>query len=114
MPMDTELSELQPVQSLESAWNNFLDHSKHELDMPYIDTHCWTFTPDSFKLILNDLRILRILDLKIIDISDAPESEFIIHIRKEKLHDREKELLLKQRIDLFRKIAAFYSDQIKF
>ena len=57
---------------------------------------------------------LGILDLKIIDISDAPESEFIVHIRKEKLHDREKELLLKQRIDLFRKIAAFYSDQIKF
>ena len=114
MPMDTELSELQPVQSLESAWNNFLDHSKNELGMPYIDTHCWTFTPDSFKLILNDLRILRILDLKIIDISDAPESEFIVHIRKEKLHDREKELLLKQRIDFFRKIAAFYSDQIKF
>ena len=114
MPMDTDLSELQPVQSLESAWNNFLDHSKNELDMPYIDTHCWTFTPDSFKLILNDLRILRILDLKIIDISDALESEFIVHIRKEKLHDREKELLLKQRIDLFRKIAAFYSDQIKF
>ena len=64
MPMDTELFELQPVQSLESAWNKFLAHSKNELDMPYIDTHCWTFTTDSFKLILNDLRILRVLDLK--------------------------------------------------
>ena len=78
MPMDTELSELQPIQSLESAWNNFLDHSKNEYDMPYFDTHCWTFTPDSFKLIFNDLRILRILDLIIIDIS-APESVFIVH-----------------------------------
>lgn len=39
----------------------------------YVDTHCWTFTPDSFELLVHDLNGFGLVDLQIASVA---ESEF--------------------------------------
>jgi hypothetical protein len=45
----------------------------------YMDVHCWTFTPASFKLIFESLWFLGVIPMKIKEISDDIGCEFIVH-----------------------------------
>lgn len=48
----------------------------------YEDTHCWTFTPSSFELILNDINQVCLTKLKVDEIKSFEEGEFVAHLRK--------------------------------
>lgn len=49
----------------------------------YIDVHCWRFTPESFNLIISDLKRLGLLNLDV-KIHSAPSGcEFYVSLKKE-------------------------------
>lgn len=48
----------------------------------YIDIHHYVFTPASFELLLNDLRLLEMIDLKIVHMWDTYGNEFIVTLQK--------------------------------
>lgn len=48
----------------------------------YIDTHCWTFTPAVFELIVVELIVLGLTNLEIASVSKAAGCEFFVHLRK--------------------------------
>lgn len=47
--------------SLQAAWAGLLETQKAE---HYIDCHCWVFTPSSFRLIVEDLYSLGLIELR--------------------------------------------------
>ena len=46
----------------------------------YIDTHCWAFTPDSFELLLHDVRAFGLVPLRIARISEPHGLEFFVDL----------------------------------
>jgi SAM-dependent methyltransferase len=46
----------------------------------YIDTHCWAFTPESFELLLHDLRAFGLVSLRIARISEPQGLEFFVDL----------------------------------
>ncbi len=48
----------------------------------YISAHCWTFTPESFALLLRDLDALNLIRLFPLEISPAVGAEFFVHLSK--------------------------------
>ena len=48
----------------------------------YIDIHCWRFTPESFRLIMDDLCSLNLSDLKIIQEYPTNGCEFFVTLSK--------------------------------
>jgi SAM-dependent methyltransferase len=71
----------------------------------YEDVHCWTFTPSSLELILVELRILGLIDLDIIAITEPYGCEFIVHLRKPAKYAPLECNLVKKREMLLRQIA---------
>jgi SAM-dependent methyltransferase len=63
------------VNELKSAFANWKHNLKRD-DLEYSDTHCWAFTPSSFELIINDLRVLELIDFEVESISAANGNEF--------------------------------------
>lgn len=61
-----------------SLWQNCLENNI------YVDTHCWTFTPSSFKLILLDLNFLGVTSFEIIEVTDTVGIEFYVHLRNKR------------------------------
>jgi predicted SAM-dependent methyltransferase len=49
----------------------------------YIDVHCWRFTPASFRLLIQDLRYLGLIDLKIKAEFDTVGCEFYVSLTKQ-------------------------------
>ncbi|WP_434055991.1 MAG: hypothetical protein RDA78_14410 [Roseibium sp.] len=48
----------------------------------YIDTHCWVFTIESFRSIIEDLNRLKYLDYKIEGVPQVFGHEFIVHLKR--------------------------------
>ena len=48
----------------------------------YIDTHCWRFTPNSFRLILSDLQMLALTGFGIAKEFDTVGYEFYVSLDK--------------------------------
>ena len=46
----------------------------------YIDTHCWAFTPESFSLLLHDVRAFGLVPLRIARISEPHGLEFYVDL----------------------------------
>ena len=46
----------------------------------YIDTHCWAFTPESFELLLHDVRAFGLVPLRITSISEPKGLEFFVDL----------------------------------
>lgn len=68
----------------------------------YIDVHCWRFTPTSFRLILSDLRDLRLVDLGVRSEFDTTGCEFYVALCKnaENIRDQDRlTSLQKQKIE---------------
>jgi hypothetical protein len=80
--------------------------------LDYVDTHCWTFTPDSFSLILLDLFFLNLTKLSIREIESSNGSEFLVKLEKSESKGMDKEEFFRQRKQLFYHIASFHSDQL--
>lgn len=67
------------VHSLEEVKENML--KVHE-NKEYIDIHHYVFTPSSFQLLVEELRLLNLIDMRIIGKSIAYGNEFIITMQK--------------------------------
>jgi SAM-dependent methyltransferase len=48
----------------------------------YIDVHCWRFTPNSFKLILHDLKKINLTNMTVVKTFKADGCEFYISLMK--------------------------------
>ncbi|HET8637919.1 MAG TPA: methyltransferase domain-containing protein [Acidobacteriaceae bacterium] len=48
---------------------------------PYMDAHCWTFVPSSFRLLFLDLRFLGYLPFEPLRFHDTWGGEFYVHLR---------------------------------
>jgi len=112
MPMDTETKDLIPLETLENAYDNFVSNFNKGDSLEYIDTHCWTFTPASFSLMLLDLFFLKLTKFSIREVESRNSSEFLVKLGKNKSKEMEKNEFFRQRKQLFYRIASFYSDQI--
>lgn len=86
-------------------------------DAPYEDCHCWTFTPDSFQLLMLDLGFLGLIDLVPMKVYGTQGCEFYVHLKnmramvKEKLsrrdyYDRRQQLLQAMNADSTAPIKA--------
>jgi SAM-dependent methyltransferase len=53
-----------------------------EIPTEYIDTHCWTFTPASFQLLIHDLNGLGLTHLQVRSCSETYGHEFFIDLEK--------------------------------
>jgi SAM-dependent methyltransferase len=78
-------------------------------DTQYYDTHCWTFTPSSLRLILTELVLLGLIDFEILAVSEPQGCEFFVHLRKRPAGlppqqgvAEQRERLLKQIVDELR------------
>jgi SAM-dependent methyltransferase len=74
------------VDELKIAFQNWQHNLKRD-DLEYADTHCWAFTPSSFELILGDLLVLGLIDLKIDSVSSANGNEFYAKLSVAKADD---------------------------
>jgi hypothetical protein len=70
---------LQTVEEAYQAWRHRL--ATNPRDLAYEDCHCWTFTPNSFRLLMLDLSYLRVIDFAPLKISDTTGNEFYAHLR---------------------------------
>lgn len=64
------LRPIHDMQTTRNAWRKALD------DNEYIDVHNWRFTPESFQLVIDDLRELGLLELGITDGPTSAGGEF--------------------------------------
>ena len=112
MPLATNTKELVPLETLGNAYEQFVANFKKGASLEYVDTHCWTFTPDSFSLILLDLFFLKLTKLSIREIESRNGSEFLVKLEKSESKGMEKKEFFRQRKKLFYRIASFYSDQL--
>jgi SAM-dependent methyltransferase len=112
MPLATNTKELVPLETLGNAYEQFVANFKKGASLEYVDTHCWTFTPDSFSLILLDLFFLKLTKLSIREIESRNGSEFLVKLEKSESKGMEQKEFFRQRKKLFYRIASFYSDQL--
>lgn len=66
--------ELRHIHSVEEAWRFFA--ASQDQSGPYIDIHAWRFTPSSFRLVVQDLQQLEIIDLSESRFFDSMGCEF--------------------------------------
>jgi len=71
-------------------------------DMPYTDAHCWTFTPASFRLIIEDLRFLGLHTFEVVAVSPTYGSEFFVHLRNTSHMDEAADNYRERRVQLLR------------
>jgi SAM-dependent methyltransferase len=68
-------SQIIPSEDIAYAYQNW----RYAIENPeefYPDIHCWTFTPSSFEMIIQDLWFLDLIKLQILDIQSHGEFEF--------------------------------------
>jgi predicted SAM-dependent methyltransferase len=73
-----QISELNPVDTIESAFN-FAREASSTSD--YVDVHCWVFTNNSFLELVKDLISLDLIPFEIIEVSEPDGNEFIARLK---------------------------------
>jgi hypothetical protein len=66
--------------NLDLAFHQWLEH-RQQKDPPYLDTHCWVFTPASFELLIRDSAYLGLIPFELVEISETAGNEFHVHLR---------------------------------
>ncbi|WP_142526053.1 hypothetical protein [Methylacidimicrobium cyclopophantes] len=51
-------------------------------ELPYVDTHCSTFTPSSFTLLIEELRYLGLIEFDLLEVVRPPGLEFFAHLQR--------------------------------
>ncbi len=70
------------LQTMKEAHANWKARITRDADSAiYEDCHCWTFTPSSFRLLLNDLRFLGLVEFEPLKIYETQGHEFFVHLR---------------------------------
>ncbi|KND56566.1 hypothetical protein BPUN_0016 [Candidatus Paraburkholderia kirkii] len=80
-PIGADPDSIHPFETLEVAFNEWVAFERHP-DDTYVDTHCWTFTPASFELIVRDLIFLKVIQLELMEVVEGGENEFYVHLGK--------------------------------
>lgn len=80
---DGPLGLIHPTAQAANGWSRA--STTHE----YLDVHCWRFVPESFSLIISDLRDLGLLDLGIVAQFDTVGCEFYVTLGKEPAGNKE-------------------------
>ena len=62
--------------------NTVIDGIQKVCSGNYIDIHHYVFTPASFELLIYDLRVLDIIDMKIVRMWNTRRNEFIVTLQK--------------------------------
>jgi SAM-dependent methyltransferase len=76
------------------------EETKVEMVRPeYSDVHAWSFTPHSFRLVINDLISLGYLDLEEVHFSISSSFEFFVILRKSKSPPPNSRLLLAKKAE---------------
>ncbi|MGH8191041.1 MAG: hypothetical protein ACREP2_06310 [Rhodanobacteraceae bacterium] len=73
------------VHDLDSARNAWLGARKDET---YLDVHNWRFTPDSFRLVVGDLRELGLIELELADGPIGAAGEFAACLQRSEVRRR--------------------------
>lgn len=68
-----------PVRQTLAFYRSWFGPNGHVPDT-YIDTHCWAFTPESFELLLHDVRAFGLVPLRIARISEPHGLEFFVDL----------------------------------
>jgi SAM-dependent methyltransferase len=80
--LNSDPKQIVALRTMEAAYENWKTRIARGADGAiYEDCHCWTFTPSSFRLLLNDLRFLGLVEFEPIRISDTQGHEFFVHLR---------------------------------
>lgn len=59
-----------------------MDEMRRACENQYIDIHHYVFTPASFELLIYDLRVLEVIDMKITHMWNTRRNEFIVTLQK--------------------------------
>ena len=62
--------------------NTVLHGMQKACEGSYIDIHHYVFTPASFELLIYDLRVLEVIDMKIVHMWNTRRNEFIVTLQK--------------------------------
>lgn len=62
--------------------NTAMDGMRRVCENQYIDIHHYVFTPASFALLIYDLRVLEVIDMKITRMWNTRRNEFIVTLQK--------------------------------
>lgn len=71
-----------PLRDLRSAYDVWVRFNAAP-DQDYRDTHCWTFMPASFELLIVESSFLGIVDWQIVEVSATRGNEFVATLRNE-------------------------------
>ncbi|MDX1491848.1 MAG: class I SAM-dependent methyltransferase [Pseudohongiellaceae bacterium] len=85
------------VHSIDQARSFITQDSKQE---SYTDVHAWCFVPHSFRLLIDDLNNLGLIQIKEIGFTNTKENEFYISLGREGTGSGLSRLELQQRIEL--------------
>ena len=87
------------------------DAASEDPDLPYSDTHAWTFTPKSFELLMLELNLLGHIDWSIRYIQPTAGVEFLVWLERKRLTMPEAEIN-SARLSLFTAIVYEGRDTI--
>ena len=75
---DPKYTKYPSIERVRQAYNLAIDWNE------YKDSHCWKFTPESFRYIIKTLQQLDLINLVLVDVYDTQENtiEFFVRIRK--------------------------------
>jgi predicted SAM-dependent methyltransferase len=102
--LDDDPSKIRNLPTVVEAYNDLNEKISIE-DSKYHDTHCWTFTPSSFSLILLDLNLIGLTKLVISDTTSAFGNEFHVHLKKELAQETDLNDVLIRRQELLQNIV---------
>jgi SAM-dependent methyltransferase len=100
-PLSNDPSNIKQQVSLKDNLNVYMGRADSE-DEKYYDTHCWTFTPSSFHLILLDAIFLKLIEFDIEEITENNGNEFYVHLLNEEPITLEESKFCIQRESLLR------------
>ena len=87
-----------------------LAHMKLSERPDYVDAHGWTFTPASFELMMLELAAMGFLNITVVEVREAPATEFSARLKKGKL-SLEGSALEDRRLELLNRMVIEIADQ---
>jgi SAM-dependent methyltransferase len=81
-PLSDDPADIVACRTVEDAHGHWRSRLTERADnAPYMDAHCWTFVPSSFRLLFLDLRFLGYLSFELLRFHDTFGGEFYVHLR---------------------------------
>ena len=87
------------LKTVKEAYSGFVSAIERG-DTNYYDTHCWTFTPSSLRLLLLEINFLELTPFSISEVSDSQGNEFYVHLSNEGNSPLEPEVFYARRQEL--------------